>query len=170
AWLFYLSTSGAVDGLWRAKDGQVTQVWRSAESSLVEPAAVSRDGSQVAVVVRQQGKQRLLLMAADGTNARTLAPSIEIRGSNGQGSADWSRDSSWIVAAGSDAQGSGLFKIPIDGSAPVPLVSGAVVSPVVSPNGTLIVYGGPVVGGQVPLLGVRPDGSPVELPKVVAAI
>ena len=31
-------------------------------------------------------------------------------------------------------------------------------------------YGGPVVGGQVPLLGVRPDGAPVELPDVRARL
>ena len=54
----------------------------------------------------------------------------------------------------------------MDGSAPVRLVSGQFVNPVWSPDGTLIVYGGPVVGGQVPLLGVRPDGTPVEWPEL----
>jgi Tol biopolymer transport system component len=109
-------------------------------------------------------------MSADGTNARTLAASITMQGS-GRGCADWSPDGKWIVAAGSDVQGSGLFMIPVDGSAPVRrLVSGEVVNPVWSPNGTLIVYGGPVVGGQVPLLGVRPDGAPVELPQVHAGL
>ena len=34
------------------------------------------------------------------------------------------------------------------------------------PNDDLIVYGGPSVGGQVPLLGVKPDGTPVKLPDV----
>ena len=53
---------------------------------------------------------------------------------------------------------------------PVRLVSGQVVNPVWSPNGALIVYGGPVVGGQVPLLGVKPDGTPVELPDVGTGI
>jgi Tol biopolymer transport system component len=163
--LFYLSPSGAVDGLWVAKDGKASQVWKGDES-LTEPPAVSRDGKLVAVVV----KQRLLLMAADGTNARTLAPAVAVRGSEGQGSADWSRDGTWIVAAGSDTQGAGLFRIPIDGSAPVRLVSGQVVNPIVSPDGNLIVYGGPVVGGVVPLLGVKPDGTAVELPRVFAGI
>src|SRR6202008_4225338 len=117
--LFYLSSSGSGDGLWLARDGQSSEVWKAADGSLTEPAAVSRDGSQVAIVVKQDGKQRLSVMAANGTNARTLAPSIEIRGSNGQGIADWSRDGDWIVAAGTDAQGAGLFRIPIDGGAPI---------------------------------------------------
>jgi len=46
------------------------------------------------------------------------------------------------------------------------LVSGQVVNPVWSPLGDLIVYGGPSVGGQVTLLGVKPDGTSVKLPEV----
>jgi hypothetical protein len=74
------------------------------------------------------------------------------------------------VAAGSDAQGAGLFKIPLDGSKPVRLASGAVVNPICSPDGKLIVYGGPVVGGRVPILGVRPDGTKVDLPNIMARL
>ena len=158
--LFYLSGQGAGDGLWRVQDGNSSEVWKAANDSLSEPPAVSPDGTRVAIIVHQQGTLRLLMMSADGTNARTLAPSITILSSEGHGSADWSPDGAWIVAAGLDVQGPGLFKIPVDGRrAPVRLVSGQVVNPVWSPDGTLIVYGGPVVGGRVPLLGVRPDGT-----------
>jgi Tol biopolymer transport system component len=163
--LFYLSGQGAGDGLWRVQDGNPSEIWKAANDSLSEPPVVSADGTRVAIIVRQQGKLRLLMMSRDGTNARTLAPAITIE-SGGHGSADWSPDGTWIVAAGTDLQGSGLFKIPVDGDAPVRLVSGQVINPVWSPNGALIVYGGPAVGGRVPLLGVRPDGTPVELPDV----
>jgi Tol biopolymer transport system component len=162
--LFYLSGQGAGDGLWRFQDGQPSEVWKAADDSLSEPPAVSPDGSRVAIIVRQEGKRRLSVMSADGTSARTLATSITMQGSGGQGSADWSPDGTRIVVAGSDGHGSGLFMIPVDGSAPVRLVSDQVVNPVWSPDGALIVYGGPVVGGQVPLLGVRPDGTAVALP------
>ena len=167
--LFYLSGQGAGDGLWRFQDGNPFEVWKAATAndSLSEPPAVSPDGTRVAIIVRQQGKLRLLMMSADGTNARTLAPSITIQSSGGHGSADWSPDGAWIVAAGTDdVQGAGLFKIPVDGGVPVPLFSGQAINPVWSPDGALIVYGGPVVGGRVPLLGVRPDGTRVELPDV----
>ena len=106
-------------------------------------------------------------MSADGTNARTLAASIEIEGAAGQGAADWSPDGTWIVTGGRDAQGPALFKIPVDGGAPVRLVAGQAVNPVWSPDGNLIVYAGRSVIGQVELLGVRPDGTPVELPHVL---
>jgi Tol biopolymer transport system component len=164
--LFYLSGHGAGDGLWRVQGGNSSEVWKAANESLSEPPAVSPDGTRVAIIVRQEGKLRLLMMSADGTNARTLAPSITIESSGGHGSADWSPDGAWIAAAGIDVQGPGLFLIPVDGRAPVRLVSDQVINPVWSPDGSLIVYGGPTVGGRVPLLGVRPDGTRVELPDV----
>jgi hypothetical protein len=68
-------------------------------------------------------------------------------------------------------QGSGLFKIPLEeGPTPVRLVSGEAMNPVWSPDGGLIVYGGAVVGGQVTLLGVTPDATPVRLPDVRARL
>ncbi len=63
-----------------------------------------------------------------------------------------------------------MFKIPVDGGAPVRLVTGPALNPVWSPDGTLIVYAGPLVTGRALLLGVRPDGTPVKLPAVPARI
>ena len=71
----------------------------------------------------KQGKRRLAVMSADGTNSRTLAASIEIQGVVGQSAADWSPDGTRIVAGGRDAQGPGLFMIPVDGGAPERLVT-----------------------------------------------
>jgi Tol biopolymer transport system component len=168
--LFYLSDRGAGDGLWKqSAAGQATEVWKPPDDWLTEPPAVSPDGSHVAVVARRDGKRRLVVMAADGTDARTLAPSIIVRGSGGQGSADWSPDGAWIVVA-AEGDEAGLFKIPVNGGEPVRLVAGEALNPVWSPTGDLIVYGGPTVSGQVPLLGVRPDGKPVTLPKVFARL
>jgi Tol biopolymer transport system component len=42
----------------------------------------------------------------------------------------------------------------------------AAINPVWSPNGNLIVYGGPVAGRIQPLRAVRPDGTVVELPPI----
>jgi serine/threonine protein kinase len=164
--LFFLSNRGAADGLWRFQNGQSFEVWQRADTAVSEPAAVSPDGTRVAITVRQDGKRRLLMMSADGTDARTLAPAIDIRGTDGQGSADWSPDGKWIVVSGTDAQGPGLFKIPVNDGDPVRLVSGPVLYPIWSPDGNTIVYGDPVVAGQVPLRAVRPDGSRLPLPEV----
>ena len=160
--LFYLSTSGVGDGLWRAQDGQSFLVRKGADGALFEPPAVSRDGSHAAVVLRRDGKRHLAIMSADGTGSRTLAASIKIRGA-----ADWSPDGKWIVTGGRDEQGEGLFKIPVDGGSATRLVGGQAFNPIWSPDGSLIVYAA-LEAGQVPLLGIRPDGTPVTLPPVRA--
>src|SRR6185369_15486048 len=136
---------------------------------LYEPPAVSPDGHRVVVVVRHEGKRHLSMMSADGTNAQPFAPTIEVEGASGQGTADWSPDGAWIVTGGRDAQGPGLFKIPVQGSGqPVRLVSGQAVNPVWSPRGDLIVYAGRCVVGQVAILGVHPaDGASVDLPAIL---
>jgi Tol biopolymer transport system component len=156
--LFHLSTGGVDDGLWRVQDGKSYLVRKGADAALVEPAAVSRDGSRVAVVVRRDGKRRLGIMALDGSDSRTLAPSIDVHGT-----ADWSPDGRWIATGGSDGQEKGLFKVPVAGGEPVRLVSGQAFNPAWSPKNDLIVYT-TAVGGAVPMLGVRPDGGVVPLP------
>jgi Tol biopolymer transport system component len=170
--LFYLSLSlparGTRDGLWRIQDRQASEILKGADEGLSEPPAVSRDGSRVAIVVRREGKRRLVILSADGRTSRTLAPSLDIQGTAGQGTADWSPDGTWIVTGGNDAQGPGLFKIPVDSGEPVRIVTGRAVNPVWSPDGNLIVYGGKFFTGQVELLGVQPDGTPVALPAVRA--
>jgi Tol biopolymer transport system component len=167
--LFYLSARGTGNGLWKVEDGQASEVRREVDEVLSEPPAVSPDGRRVVVVVRHEGKRHLSIMSADGTNAQPFAPTIEVEGASGQGTADWSPGGAWIVTGGRDAQGQGLFKIPVEGGGgPVRLVTGQAVNPVWSPKGDLIVYGGRSVVGQVAILGVRPDdGTPVELPTVL---
>jgi Tol biopolymer transport system component len=164
--LFYLSASGTGDGVWRVEDGQASEVSKGADGGLFEPPAVSPDGSRVAIVVRREGKRQLLIVSADGRSSRTLAPSLDIQGAAGQGAADWSPDGTWIVTGAREEHGPGLFKIPVDSGVPVRLVTGQAANPVWSPDGTLIVYGGKFFTGQVELLGVRPDGTRVELPSV----
>ena len=164
--LFYLSARGTADGLWKVEGGKPSQVRRSADGALSEPAAVSPDG-RLAVVVRREGKRHLSIMSADGTNAQTLAPSIEIEGAAGQGAADWSPDGTRIVTGGRDEKGPALFVILVDTGVPVRILEGQWVNPVWSPRGDLIVYAGRSVIGQVELRGVRPDGTPVELPRVL---
>jgi serine/threonine protein kinase len=160
--LFYLSSRGTGDGLSRFEDGKAFEIWKASDGALSEPPAISPDGQRVALIIRKEGQQHLHVMSADGTKRRELAPSIAT-----QGTADWSPDGQWIVTGGRNTEGAALFKIPVDGGGePVPLVRGKGTSPVWSPRDDLIIYAGPLVAGQVPLLGVRPEGTPVELPDV----
>ena len=146
----------------------MSEVSKGVNGGISEPAAVSRDVSRVAIVIRREGKRRLAIVSADGRSSRTLAPSLDIQGAAGQGTADWSPDGAWMVTGGRDAQGPGLFKIPVDSGVPARLVAGKAENPVWSPDGNMIVYAGKFFTGQVELLGVRPDGTPVNLPPMRA--
>jgi Tol biopolymer transport system component len=159
--LFYLSSLGTGDGLWRLRDGQVTEIWKGGDGALLETPAVSRDGGRVAIVLRRSGKHQLHVLSADGAELQPIAEGIDV-----QGTSCWSPDGKWIVTGGSGANGPGLFKIPVDGGPAVRVVAGPALNPVWSPDGSLIVYAGTNVRTFAPLLAVHPDGTSVELPKI----
>jgi len=160
--LFYLSSLGTGDGLWRLRDGQATEIWKGANGALRETPALSPDGGRVAIVLRRNGKRQLDVLSSDGAELQPIA-----EGMVPQGSSCWSPDGRWIVTGGSDVTGPGLFKIPLDGGSPVRLVTGQALNPVWSPDGSLIVYAGTNVRTFSPLLAVRPDGTSVKLPEII---
>ena len=160
--LFYLSSRGTGDGLWRLEDEEPLEIRSGAGAALLAPPAVSPDGSMVAIVPRRNARLSLEIVSADGAETLDRLEAIDIRGAP-----SWSPDSQWIVTGGSDANGLGLFKVPLDGGSPERLVSGGALNPVWSPAGDLIVYAGAQEGAFAPLLAVRPDGTPVELPEIL---
>jgi Tol biopolymer transport system component len=159
--LFYLSSRDGADGVWSYHDGKALEIWSGSEGALQTPAAVSADGSGVAFALRRDGKQQMHVMAADGTRVRPLSSDVDVRGT-----ASWSPDGKWIVVAGSDRKGLGLFKLPIDGGSPVRIATGPYLDPAWSPRGDLIVYSGPQFFTLAPLLAVHPDGTPAKLPEI----
>lgn len=159
--LFYLSSTGGGDGLWRFQDGQSLELWKGASGPLLEPSAPSPDGTRVAIVVRREGKLRHHLVSADGAETQALAEDIDVRGA-----ASWSPDGQWIVTGGVAADGAGLFKVPIGGGPAIRIVKGLAFNPIWSPDGRLIVYAGPNVGQGSPLLAVTPEGAAVALPTI----
>ena len=157
--LYYLSSAGSGDGLWRSQNGQALEIWKGAEVPLLEAPAAAPDGRRIAIVLRRERRLRLHLISADGAELQPFAEGIDARGAPG-----WSPDGQWIVTGGVDASGPGLFKIPIAGGAPTRLVQGLAFNPVWSPDGHMIVYAGPNVGPESPLLAVSPDGHAIALP------
>ena len=158
--LFYLSSSGPGDGLWRLQDGKAVEIWKGSDEALLESPSVSPRGDRVAVVLRKQGKRQIALVSADGADHQSLAEVIDVRGTSA-----WSPGGKWIVTGGNDPQGPGLFKIPVDGGTPVRLVTAAAFDPVWSPDDNVIVYTSQR-GANAPLLAVHPDGSPATLPAI----
>ena len=156
--LLYLAAGGSGDGLWRAQGGKATEIWKASDGVLNDPVAVAPDG-RIAVITRSRGRARLTIVTRDGAERRSIADTIDVRGTGA-----WSPDSNWIVTAGRDAQGPGLFKVPVDGGPPLRLASDQALDPVWSSDGSLIVYAGALAKGTAPLLAVRPDGQKRESP------
>ena len=104
------------------------------------------------------------MTASDGTGARPLAESLEVREAP-----SWSSDGKWIAICADEEKAKPLFKVPVDGGAPVRLVDGvgAVVSnPVWSPDGRFILYSeGP---GQAShrLRAITPEKQPFPVPEL----
>jgi Tol biopolymer transport system component len=159
--LFYLSSRDGADGLWGLRDGQALEIWRGEKGAFHSPPAVSADGKRIAFALRRNGKQQMHVMAADGTQLYPLSQDVDIRGT-----ASWSPDGQWIVTAGSDHEGAGLFKLPVNGGPPVRIATGLFLDPVWSPRGDLIVYCGTQVFTFTPLLAMHPDGTPAKLPEI----
>ncbi|MCP4896307.1 MAG: serine/threonine-protein kinase [bacterium] len=159
--LFFLSSRGSGDGLWRYEKGTVAEIWRGSQTALLEPAAVSPDGDSVALLLRRDSGWHLNVLTADGASLKVLSEDVDARGA-----ASWSPDGRWIVTGGSAASIPGLFKIPVDGGPPERIADGEALNPVWSPSGDLIVYAGAQVNVVSPLLAVRPNGDPVELPEI----
>ncbi|MGE3840456.1 MAG: protein kinase [Vicinamibacterales bacterium] len=158
---FYFSPRGTYEALLRADGGAAVEILKNYEAGKAPPVAISPDGRQLAMVLERDRKPRVTVVGADGTSLRVLSLTIEA-----ESSPDWSPDGRWIVVAGSDPQGPGLFKVAADTGAAVRLVAGRAINPVWSPDGSMILYNGPIVGGMSELLGVKPDGTSVKLPAV----
>ena len=159
--LFFLSSSGPGDGLWRFQNGKTVEIWKGSDEPLIESPAVSPLGDRVALVVRKENRLQLTIVGADGADHRSLAESVDVRGTPA-----WSPDAKWIAIGGSDASGPGLFKVAVAGGTPVRLATGRAYNPVWSPDGDLIVYEGRQIA-SAPLLAVHPDGRAVTLPPLL---
>jgi DNA-binding winged helix-turn-helix (wHTH) protein/Tol biopolymer transport system component len=159
--LFFLSSLGSGDGLWRYRGKELTEVWKGADGALFDPPVVSRDGAQIAIALRRNGRLVWHIGTADRANLRSVGEGLDI-----QGSAAWSPDGRSLLAGGSDAKGQGLFQIPVDGGAPMRLVSGVALNPAWSAEANLIVYAGAAVGLNAPLHAIGPDGATVKFPSI----
>ncbi len=163
-YLLFVSCRGGPNGLWKFKDGAETELWKGSDGAVAAAPAISSDGAHIAFVVRGKGKRHLYSMASDGTGAHRVGESLDVRDAP-----SWSPDGKWIAVAASEGETHPIFKVPVEGGAPVRLVEGVssvASNPVWSPDGRMILYSEGRGAGRVRLQGVTPDKQPLALPEI----
>jgi len=159
--VLFLSSKGDADSLWSFKDGAATELWRGSEGAVAAAPAISPDGARFCFVVRREQRGHLYIMAADGTGSRRIAESLDARDTP-----SWSPDGRWIAVAASEGNEQPLFKVPVDGGAPVRLVGGVNMNPVWSPDSRFIVYAEKGDGPRCLLKAITPERQPFPLPEI----
>ncbi|WP_348264595.1 hypothetical protein P8935_08680 [Telmatobacter sp. DSM 110680] len=159
--LLYVSGTGTKESIWKLADGTSTELWSAEGARVLGGPAISADGRFITFSVRQHGKSLLYSMQADGTNARIVVDSLDLRGSPA-----WSPDGKSITSAAIDHGVPHLFRIPVDGRPPTLIVREYSVDPTWAPDGSFAVYSGPDIGTTFPLQAVTAEGESRRLPSL----
>jgi Tol biopolymer transport system component len=158
-YMLYVSKKASGESLWKLADGAVTELWSGAGARIAGGPAISMDGRSLAVSIEQQGRTRLHVMNADGTDARVVSDSLELRGAPA-----WAPDGDSIAIAALDGDTPRLIRIFLDGRSPIPLTTEYAVDPVWSRDGQRLVYSGADVGTRFPLKMLTATGSALAPP------
>jgi serine/threonine protein kinase/Tol biopolymer transport system component len=159
-YLAFLSSKGGADGLWTIDHrGAAVELWKGGDGGVVAAPAISPDGTRICFSYRKQGRAGLYVINANGTGLRTLATSIQV-----QSAASWSPDGKWVTVAANQGEGTRVFKIPLDGGAPIRLRDTLSFNPAWSPDDRFIVYSEQHASGSFDIKTMTPDGAPIVVP------
>ncbi len=154
--LYFLSSRGAGDGLWRHERGasQPQEIWSPRQGPILEPPAISPDGTHVALVARTP-KPELYVINANGKTRTRIMADVEVLGAPA-----WSHDSEAVYCGGRRNGEPGLFRATReDGWKAALLVRAQATNPVCSSDGELILFVGRHVATGQRLFAATPDGT-----------
>ena len=158
-YLLYVSATSTSESIWKFAEGSGTELWSGAGARIFGGPAISPDGQRFAFSVQQNGKSKLYVMQADGTNARVVTTALVL-----QGAPAWAPDGQSVLSAAEDHGAPHLFRIPLDGGAPGPFVQEYAIDPAWAPDGSFVVYSGADIGTKFSLRGVTSEGAAQTLP------
>ena len=160
--LLYVSSRSTGDSIWKLQGETASEVWSAPDARIVGAPAVARDGSRIAFSVRRNGQTSLWVANADGTDARTLATSLELQGRPGL-------DAGWSSRHRGCRHGrhpASRQRCPSTAARRVPWPSEYSVDPTWSPDGELVVFSGPDIGTTFEVQARKADGSPYPMPRL----
>lgn len=158
-YLLYVAASDTGDSIWKVSGTAATQLWSANGARLVGHPAISTDGRWVAFSAVQRGQTRLYSMESDGSGARIVSDTLELRGSPA-----WAPDGKSLTSAAVDRGAPHLFRIPLDGARPTPLLQPYSVDPSWSPDGNFVIFSGPDVGTTFPVSAATATGTAYPMP------
>lgn len=159
--ILYLSSRGHADGIHKLVEDSATEIWKGSDGVVQTAPSISPDHKRLCYAVSSGGKNRLHVLSVDGTDARPLGESLDVRGT-----CSWSPDGNWIAVASAEEGAARMYKVPVNGGAHVKLSDVSGYSPNWSPNGKLILYEyGPGGTGRL-IRAMTSDGKPYELPQL----
>lgn len=152
--LLYVSAKGESHSIWKLQGGVSSELWSAPESRITGAPAISREGDLIAFVAERNRKTSLYVVNADGTNARIVTSAWQL-----QGDPAWAPDGQAVTVAAVVDGAPRLFRVPLDGSAPTPVVQEHSLGPVWSGDGTLLVYSGADIGTTFLVKAVAADAT-----------
>jgi Tol biopolymer transport system component len=158
-YLLYVSATGTSESIWKLANGTDTELWSGQGARVFGGPAISPDGRYIVFSVRQHEQTLLYVMQADGTNARIVAHSLDLRGVP-----TWAPDGQSITTAADDHGVPHLFRVPVDGRSPAPFVKEYSVDPAWAPDGRFVVYSGPDIGTTFSVKAVTAEATAHPLP------
>ena len=158
-YLVYVSATGTSASIWKRANGTDTELWTGQGAQIFGGPAISQDGKYIAFSVRQHSQTLLYVMQADGTNARVVADSLELKGAPA-----WEPDGRSITTAANDHGAPRLFRLPVGGGSPALFLRDYSLDPAWAPDGRVVLYSGPDIGTTFSVKAVTPEGGVHPLP------
>jgi Tol biopolymer transport system component len=161
-YLLYVCSTSTSESIWKLANGVGTELWSGQGARIFGRPAISPDGRYIAFSVRQHGQTLLYVMLADGTNARIVTDSLDLRGAPA-----WAPDGRSITSAVDDHGVPHLFRVPVDGRSPTLFVPQYSADPTWAPDGRFVVYSGADIGTTFSMKAATPEAAAHPLPVLI---
>jgi Tol biopolymer transport system component len=156
--LLYVSRNGAGESIWKLADGKNAQLWNGRDTQIIAGPSISPDGKHIAFSARQRGRTILYSMEADGSDARAVTDTLDLKGAPA-----WAPDGQSILTAADNHGAPHLYRVPLDGHPPAAFLQEYSVDPAWAHDGSFAVYSGPDIGTTFTVKAATAEGRAYPL-------